>query len=89
MAVLTLEIGPLSSYIEVTNARAQNVLVAIFDLHHIPEDPPVEYTNQEKLDWITQVFIPQMLTAESRRQHERLAVAAASEEFEDDDARFE
>lgn len=89
MATLTLTIGALTSSRTVTNTRAANVLTAVFDLYHPPEDPPVTYTNQEKLDWIVQVLIPQTLTQMSRQQTERLAVEAMATEFAAGDGRFE
>ena len=86
MATLTLTIGPLTSSRTVTNERAQAVLSAAFDLRH-PEGG--DYTNQQKLDWIVQQLIPQLLTQLSRQHHERTAVDVAMREFDENGAKFD
>ena len=89
MANLTLTIGTLTATKTVDNTRATNVLTAVFDLHHPLESPPVSYTNQQKLTWIVQTLLPQVLSQTSRQQTERLAVVAMAAAFDAGEGKFE
>lgn len=85
MATLTLTIATLTASRTVANARAQAVLLNVFDLHH----PSGTYTNQEKLDWIVQVHIPALLTQESKQFKERATVTQFYTDFNAGEERFE
>ncbi len=87
MATLTLGIATLSSSLTVPDANAQRVLEAAFALFHRHE-ADATYTPQQKLDWITRVLIPQMLTDKAQQYEEVAAIRAAKEQLAADPATF-
>jgi len=64
MAKLTLSVGPLTSEIEVSDSGATEVLSAVWEVNN----PGVEATNQEKLDWIVNTFLKRALTVEASKK---------------------
>ena len=85
MAELTLEIGPLTSSKIATDANAQRVLESVFALYH---DEPGGYTNQQKLDYIVQVLIPQFLVGRAHQYEERQAIEDAKDDLRNDPPEF-
>ena len=64
MAKLALSVGPLVSELEVSDAGATTVLLAVWEVNN----PGVEATNQEKLDWIVNTFLRDALTNEASKK---------------------
>jgi len=64
MAKLALSVGPLTSELEVSDAGATTVLLAIWEVNN----PDTEATNQEKLDWIVKTFLRDALTKEASKK---------------------
>lgn len=87
MATLTLKIATLTSSVEAVDANASRILEACFALFH--QNPELDeegnpvvvtYTPKQKLDWIVQKLIPQMLVDKARQYDEMLAIREAQEE---------
>ena len=64
MAKLTLSVGQLKSELEVSDAGATTVLLAVWEVNN----PGVEATKQEKLDWIVKTFLKRALTVEASKK---------------------
>lgn len=86
MATLTLTIGALISDTTVTDANAQRVLASAFALFNA--DPDI-FTDQEKLDWIVQTLIPDLLADKARQYEEKQAFADAQANVNNDLPVFE
>lgn len=84
---LTLKIATLTASATAPDANAQRILEACFALFHQNDfvlDAEGQstgvlksYTSQQKLTWIVQVLIPQMLVDRARMWDEQQAVRAA------------
>jgi len=98
MADLRLTIGTLTSKKTADNTRVKRVLEAVFALFHqgevdeqgqaIPYDPAA-YTDQQKLDYVVQDLIPQMLVDKARQYEEQQAIRQAQEDAAADAPSFE
>ena len=93
MATLTLQIATLTSSLEVSDANATRVLESAFALFHQGETDeggnPVVYTAKQRLDYIVQTLIPQMLADKALQYDERQAIRQARQNAAANAAKFE